>query len=283
MNVLNIVIIIAMIIYMLVLVAVIKRHRNRKRAISHIVEDKFYIAFFEKKILEKINIPKRHEKTAVYIIRFAIIFAVIYCVASLGYWLTTLIACALLIITFANIQNKKTVEATGITYIEDVNIFLDSFIPAIASGKSNEQAMLQFVDAQGDENLFNWWMNKDNLSNQIVVENKWKRIIEIYNMVKFNEERGISNSLPIVEEMQKDISTKQKYYNDYKAKMGEIKPIVLSYYFGVPFIIMTSWSNTKEFWFSTGGLICCFVLAVLFFIFEMLINKIKKSTIESMF
>lgn len=269
-------------IYVIISSIIIIKSDKRKKAVEHIQKKKIFLIFYEKKLLELLNIPKNKVGIFIYAIRLFIIITIIVMAIKMGF-IALFFILAILSIIYSNMQNSKLVDATGIKYLPLINSFLDNYIPSIASGLSNDQAMLKFVHQENDENLSDWWLNKDNIINQVVVENKWLRIIEIYNMMRFNESKGLSNSLPVIEEMQKDLNTKQKYYEDYLAKMGEIKPIILSYYIGVPLLIMMSYSQTKDFWSTIWGFGASIVLAILFFTFQLLIYKLRKDTINSLF
>ena len=281
MNLENVILVSVVILYTIIAILAINNNRKHKKVIKKIQnKNNFYLFGFEKGLLEATGMQKSKAKKYIILIRIIALSLMVVIVIKFGF-IALFLFCGVLILIYSNTQNKKLIESTGINYIIIVNEFLDSYIPAISSGLSNDQAMLKFVHSQNDENLFSWWVNRGDPNFEL--DTKWKRISEVYEMVKFNEERGINDSLPIIEQMQKDLNSKQEFYDDYESKIGEIKPIMLSYYIGLPIILAISWKQAASFWNSIGGLVCAFALSVLFFAYEMFLSKIRKSTIETMF
>lgn len=281
MNLENVILVSVVILYTIIAILAINNNRKHKKVIKKIQnKNNFYLFGFEKSLLEATGMQKSKAKKYIILIRIIALSLMVVIVIKFGF-IALFLFCGVLILIYSNTQNKKLIESTGINYIIIVNEFLDSYIPAISSGLSNDQAMLKFVHSQNDENLFSWWVNRGDPNFELDI--KWKRISEVYEMVKFNEERGINDSLPIIEQMQKDLNSKQEFYDDYESKIGEIKPIMLSYYIGLPIILAISWKQAASFWNSIGGLVCAFALSVLFFAYEMFLSKIRKSTIETMF
>lgn len=283
MNFTNLILIFSVIVYVIVFTLAVNHNRKHKKIINRIQnKDSFYFFGFEKDLIEISGMTNEKAKKYIILLRILLLSLIVLVITKFGFIALFLFLAAATLV-YSNNQNKKLIDDAGIRYIIIVNEFLDSYIPAISTGVSNDQAMLRFVRSQNDEELFNWWVNKSKPEFRLGIENKWRRIIEVYEMVRFNEERGISDSLPIIEEMQDDLNAKQKHYDDYQARIGEIKPIMFSYYIGIPIILFISWNQTQNFWSTIWGLVCAFVLAVLFFAFEMLIYKLKKSTIERIF
>ena len=107
--------------------------------------------------------------------------------------------------------------------------------------------------------------------------------MDIYDIAKYNEEKGINDYTYILNELSKDYAQKQVYYNSFMARIGEIKPIMLSYYFGVPILIAISFGQTYSFWMGFGGYIVATLVLGLFGLFKFLIYKLQKDTVKTIF
>ena len=273
---------ILMLIYVIFASVMIVNNSKKKKALEHLKKKNVFLTFYEKKIIELLNIPSSKIKVFIYTIRFLLLVALIFMATIMGF-VTLFLVLSVLTVLYFNMQTSKLVDKTGVTHLATINSFLDTFIPSIASGLSNDQSMLKFVHSTEDANLTDWWLKKDDLTSVVKLDNKWTRIVEVYNMMNFIEEKGTGDPLSIIKEMQNDLNTKQKYYDEYRAKMGEIKPIMLSYYIGVPLLIVMSYNQTRGFWNTGWGLVAAIGLAILFAIFQFLIYKLKKDSINMLF
>jgi hypothetical protein len=279
--IINIIIVALVIIYLIILYRHICFSKKKEEAISNLIEEKPIVLFkIEKRLYCKIHLSKKKMKIFVYTMRLLFVVLCAFLFMQLSSVALFFITAIFIILYFDNLINKEIDEA-GVNYIADMNGFLDMYIPAVASGSSNNQAMLKYVYAMDDKNLSDWWLNKDN--HTIKIDNKWKRMIEVYEMMKYNEEMGIDDSLDSIEELQKDLTNKDKFYNDYKGKMGEIKPTVISYYICLPLLLLMSFSQNRPFWCSLNGYIVIAILIVVFIMFEFCIYKLKKSVIHTIF
>lgn len=280
MNLTNILLIFATLAYFFYCLNYFSKKQKQEEALKQITNKTFVLYFWETKITDIIEIDAKYYRTIFIPLRILMCIGALYVSFKLGVTILFFVS-AIIIALFMDNKTKILIEEAGIKYIENINLFLDFYVPALASGQSNNQAMLKFIGQENDPHLTEWWINKD--SKTFVVNNKWKRVIEIYEMMKFNEERGIDNSLPVIEEMQKDLSQKQVFYNEYSSKMGEITPILLSYYIFVPVLLVMSINQTQDFWFSFKGLIATIVLIILFLCSQFAVFKLREHTIKTLF
>lgn len=260
-------------------------HGNEKRKELQILmntnqKHSIKIFNFEKKILEKLQIESDKSKYIIYIERLLLTFIV-----GFSFWFLRGIALAgfgALLVTFiADDSYKKVIYESGITNINRITNFINYFVPHISSGNSADQSFLSYIEYSGDIELSNYYENRDNPNFKI--KPHLKQIIDIYDIAKYNEEKGISDYTYILNELSQDMSQKQVYYNNFISRIGEIKPIMWSYYIGVPILIFVSFGQTYEFWLGIGGYIVSFVLLILFSLFKFLIFKLQKKTINVIF
>lgn len=280
MNITNIVLILLVAIYFIVFSAYLIKRSKTNKVLDQLQPKTLKMFFWEKSLLQKVKVEKRYIKPVIYLSRFLIFGGFIAVSFKIGA-IAVFFVIAGMALVFANKKTEALIEEAGINSIPELNSFLDSYVPALASGLSNDQAMSKYINGKNDQALFEWWANREN--SKYAVDARWKRTIEIYKMIKFNEDRGIEDSLPIIEQMQKDINVKQSYYNEYKAKMGEIQPILFSYYIFVPILLFVSLSQTKDFWFSLWGYVSAIGLIGLFVGSQFMVYKIRQSTIKVMF
>lgn len=188
---------------------------------------------------------------------------------------------SLAIIFLADDGYRKAIYKSGITNIGKVTNFINYFVPHINSGNSADQSLLGYIEYSKDEEIVDYYENKGNIDYEIPTH--LKQIVEIYSIAKYNEEQGIADYTYILNELSQDMSQKQIYYNSFISRMGEIKPIMWSYYFGVPILIIVSYSQTADFWGGIGGYIVSIILLILFASFKFLIYKLQKNTVNSIF
>lgn len=276
----NLLIIGAIIIYAISVFLVIGKRKKQDTAMKAVNNKKFRLLFYEKKVAEMLKIPD--ETLAKFFIPFRI--CTVALLVGAAYFMGTIamifVACAI-IIFFMNEKTKALIDETGVEYIGILNQFLDVFSPSLAAGSSTDQALLKYVSDVNDDNLLQWWVHKED--GLFELDNKWKGVVEVYNMMKFNETHGVGNGLKVIEEMQKVMTQKEKFYNEFLAKMGEIQPIMISYYVAVPILLLISLHQVHDFWFGPWGIVCAIIIVVLFMLAQYLIYKIKESTVKIMF
>lgn len=280
MNIINMVLILVVAIYFIGAVFYFVRRSKEQKAFEQLQKSSVRLFFWERKFLQSFSVNQRYVKPGIYVSR-VILFVVFGMITLKIGSIAVFISLSALVLVFANRKTEGLIEEAGINTIPELNSFLDSYIPGLASGLSNDQAMLKYINHKDDELLYDWWVNRDNPTH--VINNQFKRIVEVYKMIKFNEDRGIEDSLPIIEQMQKDLNVKQEHYNDYKARMGEIQPILMSYYIFVPVLLFISLGQTRDYWFSIWGYVSAAALIVLFIGSQFMVFKIREGTIKIMF
>lgn len=235
---------------------------------------------FENEILQKLQVEPDKVKYAIYIERILILSGI-----AVVFWFLRGIALAafgaILVSFIANDSYKKVVYESGITNINRITNFINYFVPHINSGNSADQSFLGYVEYSADEELAAYYENRDNPDFKLPTH--LRQIVDIYDIAKYNEEKGISDYTYILNELSKDMAQKQIYYNNFVSRIGEIQPIMWSYYIGVPILIFISFGQTYEFWLGAGGYIVSFILLALFATFKFLIFKLQKRTINVIF
>ena len=273
----------ALILYIFFTLIYIHGNDKRKEIQILISTDKKYrikTLNFEDYILEKLQVDPNKIKYILYIERFILISMVTFGFVMLrGIALAAFGAVA---ITWAfNDSFKKIIYESGITNISRITNFINFFVPHISSGNSADQSFLGYIEYSSDGELLNYYENRENPEYKI--PEHLKEIIDIYDIAKYNEEKGISDYTYILNELSQDMAQKQVYYNSFVAREGEIGPIVWSYYIGVPLLVVISFSQTYEFWLGVGGYVVSIVLLILFTSFKFLIFKLQKKTINTIF
>lgn len=261
----------------------IKRQRNKK--VEDLIgdfryKDKVKSFYFEAQLLKRLNLTENKAKVFLAIERVALIGSLVLILTLYRGVSLFFIGCILIGLIFRDLT-KKAVFDSGITNIPNIMNFINYFVPHINSGNSANQSFLGYIDYSNNNELREYYENIDNPEYKI--PSHLKQIIDIYDIARYNEEKGISDYIYILDELTKDIGQKQTYYNSYISRIGEIKPICWSYYIGVPVLIIVSFSTTYSFWMGKYGWLCSLVLLILFLIFKFLIYKLEKDTINTIF
>lgn len=235
---------------------------------------------YEDTLLLKLNIKPEKVAIILWIERLLILAAIVTLFIAVRA-LALVAVGAVLIIVISNDAYKKVIYKSGITNISRVTNFINFFVPHINSGNSADQSFLGYIEYAKDEELMEFYENRDNP--EFVIPPHLKQITDIYDIAKYNEEKGISDYTYILNELSEDMAQKQVYYNSFISRMGEIKPIMWSYYIGVPILIIVSFSQTYDFWMAGGGYIVGGILLALFAIFKFLIYRLQKKTVTVIF
>lgn len=276
-------VLIALLVYTIVVVVYAKNSAQRKELESLMSNTQKYemkTFHYEDEILKKLQIKPNSVKFVIYVERFIVVSLLIVAF----YYLRGLALAALgaiVIAITADQAYKKVLYESGITNIPRVMNFINYFVPHINSGNSADQSFLGYVEYSGDEDLASFYENRDNPDFKLPAH--LKQIVDIYDIAKYNEEKGISNYTYILNELSEDMSQKQIYYNSFVSRISEIKPICWSYYIAVPLLICISFKQTLDFWMAGGGYLVSIVLLALFAGFKFLIYRLQKKTIETIF
>jgi hypothetical protein len=186
-----------------------------------------------------------------------------------------------LIILASEDAYKRVIYNSGITNINRIMNFINYFVPHINSGNSADQSLLGYVQYSRDEDLASFYEHRG--EHDYKLQPHLRQIVDVYDIAKYNEEKGINDYAYILNELSKDYAQKQVYYNSFIARIGEIKPIMLSYYFGVPILIFVSFAQTRTFWMGFGGYVVAILTLILFGTFKFLIYKLQKDTVKTIF
>lgn len=235
---------------------------------------------FEDAILKKFKIEPDKVRFVLYIER-VLIFTTLAISVYFFKGLAVAGFLAILIVFFSEDAYKKVIYESGITNINKVMNFINFFVPHINSGHSANQSLLGYIEYSLDTELSEYYENKDN--QDYIIPTHLRQIVDIYDIARYNEEKGISDYTYILNELSKDMAQKQIYYNSFISRIGEIQPIMWSYYIGVPILIGISLGQTYDFWMGIGGYVVAFILLILFGLFKFLIFKLQKKTINVIF
>lgn len=202
----------------------------------------------------------------------AIILGIIF------HWMAVYFVFEVIMYIWSNWKTAQVEDENGLTFIPKTNAFLDMYIPAVNNGQSVNQIMDRFVDQEKDPELTLWW-NSEN-RNEIDPPLAWNDVVKIYRNGYYSEQNGNVDSAEVY---QRDIMKQMAYYNMFKEKIGEIKPIKLCYYVFMPIILIMSWINDPSFWGGVFGIVDVILLCMLLFIFTFFMNDIHKETCQKLF
>lgn len=276
-------VLIALLVYIVVVIIYTKNNAQRKEIENLMLENHNYgmkTFHYEDEILKKLQVKANSVKFVIYIERFIILS---FLIVSFYYLRGLALAAfgAIIIAISTDQAYKKVLYESGITNIPKVMNFINYFVPHINSGNSADQSFLGYVEYSGDEELAEYYENRNNPDFKLPPH--LKQIVDIYDIAKYNEEKGINNYTYILNELSEDMAQKQIYYNSFVSRISEIKPICWSYYVAVPILIVVSFKQTLDFWMNGGGYVVSIVLLALFAGFKVLIYKLQKKTIETIF
>lgn len=273
----------AILVYFAIIAVSLNRWEQQKRLNIIIQEgrkDARRIFFYERTLLDKLHIEPEKVRTALMVERILLFVAILVLFLTIR-GLTILLVGAIFITLFFDDAYKVVIYESGIENVPRVVNFINFFIPHINSGNSADQSLLAYIQYSRDEELAEFYEHKDNLEHKL--QPHLKQIVDIYDVAKYNEEKGISDYTYILNEIAQDYSQKQVYYNSFISRIGEIKPIVLSYYIACPFLIILSMQQTHDFWMGIGGVVVAIVTLILFGIFKALIFRLQKQTVSDIF
>lgn len=259
---------------------------ERKKRLNLIIDDNIggqdgiRIFFFERTILDKLHINPEKIRSIIYVERTLLLLLLILMLLSI-HGLSILVFGAIFIIIATEDAYRKVIYDSGITNINHIMNFTNFFVPHINGGNSADQSLLGYIEYSGDEELASFYEHRNDPNYKL--QPHLQQIVDIYDIAKYNEEKGINDYAYILNELLKDYSQKQVYYNNFVSRIGEIKPIMLSYYFGVPILIIISFGQTYNFWMGIGGYIVAIITLILFGTFKFLIYKLQKDTVKTIF
>lgn len=273
----------SILVYFAIIAVSLNRWEQQKRLNVIIQEgrkDARRVFFFERALLDRLHIEPEKVHTALMVER-VLLFIAIFVLFMTIKGITILFVGAVFITLFFNDAYKVVIYESGIENVPRVVNFINFFIPHINSGNSADQSLLAYIQYSRDDELAEFYEHKGDIEYKL--QPHLKQIVDIYDVAKYNEEKGISDYTYILNEIAQDYSQKQVYYNSFISRIGEIKPIVMSYYIAVPFLIILSMQQTYDFWMGIGGVIVAIVTLILFAIFKALIFRLQKQTVKDIF
>lgn len=286
-----IVVLLVVFIYLIVVISYFHK-QNREKKMKDIVDSEYEAIIqeeefkkkevketipmldIEKFAYEAIGISKN--KAAIMMVRIAAVAAII-CLGFAMRVLAIFIAFEVIMILRTKVEDKKIEDEIGISRTQIINKFLDFYIPSVQSGISVRQTMQNFIASNGDEDLVEWFYSTDPNKK---IPRQWEEIINVYENGISSEEAGMTDK---AEYYQEEIDRLMGYFNNYKAKIGEVNPICSCYYIGVPVVAYMSYSNFTDLWSGFVGVLMVAALCILFFAFNRLVQKTKKDCVNKVF
>lgn len=267
------------------LVVIFMNNLKNDNYINKVIQNDYYnkemkTFFYEANLLRKLKISPNKVKFVLYAFRFFTLFFLVSLFVMLD-GLALLFIGWVVVLFYTEDAYKKAIMDSGVNNIASINNFINFFVPYISGGNSAEQSLLAYIGYSNDVELKEWYENRNNKS--FVVPKHVSQIVDIYDIALYNEEKGINNYLYILNELSKDYSKKQEYFNGFISRIGEIKPTTWSFIIGVPVIILVSYQQTISFWSGIGGYVMSIILTILFAVYRFLILKLQKDTIKAVF
>lgn len=240
---------------------------------------------FERFMLSRFNIPEERASAFLLAERAMIIAIAVLLYTFFGVLGITIFFCA---VTFFIMDNNKReeIERSGVTRIQDTVAFMDFFTPLIASGSSATQAFNAYLtkldnDSPYKELLVEYIDRRSEEDYTYTTPEMIKDITSIYEAALYNEKMGSSDYLYIIQEAKDTLFQKSVYYSEFNSKTLEVlKPIELAYYIGVPAIAIMLYGSVGDFWFTLPGVLTAIAVAVLFFCFKALCNRLAIGTLH---
>lgn len=240
---------------------------------------------FERFLLSRFNIPEERASAFLLAERAMIIAIAVLLYTFFGVLGITIFFCA---VTFFIMDNNKReeIERSGVTRIQDTVAFMDFFTPLIASGSSATQAFNAYLtkldnDSPYKELLVEYIDRRSEEDYTYTTPEMIKDITSIYEAALYNEKMGSSDYLYIIQEAKDTLFQKSVYYSEFNSKTLEVlKPIELAYYIGVPAIAIMLYGSVGDFWFTLPGVLTAIAVAVLFFCFKALCNRLAIGTLH---
>lgn len=235
---------------------------------------------WEDAVLKKFNIKPSEALFFLYVERIILIVALVAVTVLLkGLGLAAVLA-VLISLIFSD-MNKKMIYNSGITNIPYIVSFINFFVPQINSGVSADQALARFIETNADEDLAEYYKNRDNADYKMPVH--LKQVVDVYQLAIYNENLGMNDYTYILMEMSEDINQKSTYYNKFMGAIGEIKPTGYAFSFGVPILIAASYTQTADFWQGGFGWLAAFAIVALYATYKFLVYKLQEKTINKIF
>ena len=272
-------------------VYVYKRHEQEtiKKKLGTSRKKNFIKVFsFEEKIMQKIGIPK--ERWQLFSIGIKVI---LFLVAILSYkavgWLGLVIVSCIAVNLYFNDKLAKLLRESNVESLDVTLDFITIFKAEVSSGSSVLIAMQKYIVQLESTRTWDKQFLNNYIDNPSIVKlyDKYdyahlNMVMYIYNMAAYAEEKGYSDTIETtIENIRNNIIKKKRYYNQYVAKSSEIiRPITVSYYVGIPFMVLTVMDSTNGFWTTFVGLIAAIVMFAIFFGFRFSVFKMSKSTME---
>ena len=240
---------------------------------------------FERYLIFRFNVPEDKVATFLLAERAMIIVSAVLLYTFFGVLGITIFFC---VVTFFIMDNSKReeIERSGVTRIQDTVAFMDFFTPLIASGSSATQAFNAYLTKLDNESpykelLVEYIDRRSEEDYTYVTPEMIKDITSIYEAALYNEKMGSSDYLYIIQEAKDTLFQKSVYYSEFNSKTLEVlKPIELAYYIGVPAIAIMLYGSVGDFWFTLPGVLTAIAVAVLFFCFKALCNRLAIGTLH---
>lgn len=238
------------------------------------IKEKISMLSFEKYIYSKLKIEDK--KGMIWLFRIGAI-AVLTFLGFTLHLLAIFFAFEIIMILWVQIKDQEIEDEIGVSRTERINKFLDFYIPSVSAGTSVRQTMQNYIASFGDKDIIEWFYSTEA---DKLIPREWEEVINIYENGIASEDAGLPDKAPIYQE---EMDRLMQYFNNYKQKLGEIKPICWCYYIGIPVICIMSYNNLPEVWSTFLGFVLVAILCILFAAFSLFAQKAKKDCTEKIF
>lgn len=243
---------------------------------------------FEEKIMKKLGVPKERWQLFSVVIKLAVIVIALITYKAVG-WLGLVVAGCVFVNLYFSDKLAKLLRESNVESLDVTLDFITIFKAEVSGGSSTLIAMQKYIsqlesNRGWDKQFLNSYIDNPSITK---LYDKYdyahlNMVLYIYNMASYAEEKGYSDSIEgTIENIRENIIKKKRYYNQYVAKSSEIiRPITVSYYIGIPFMVFTVMDTTNGFWETWIGLIAAIVMLAIFVGFRFSVFKMSKSTME---
>lgn len=272
-------------------VYVYKRHEQEtiKKKLGTSKKKNFIKVFsFEEKIMQKIGIPKERWQLFSVGIKIVLVLIAILSYKAVG-WLGLVVVACIAVNLYFNDKLAKLLRESNVESLDVTLDFITIFKAEVSGGSSTLIAMQKYIAQIESSRMWDKQFLNNYIDNPSIIKlyDKYdyahlNMVMYIYSMASYAEEKGYSDTIETtIENIRNNIIKKKRYYNQYVAKSSEIiRPITVSYYIGIPFMVLTVMDSTNGFWTTFVGLIAAIVMFAIFFGFRFSVFKMSKSTME---
>ena len=188
----NVVMILAvLIVYITLVIFAINRWDTKRKMEVYLdqgTQEGMKLLFFERMVTKALDLQPERIAPFIHIERITIIALLLIATVAL-HGLALLAFGAVLVVVYFHDAYKACIYDSGITNIPNIVNFINYFVPHINSGNSADQSFLGYIEYSGDVGLAEYYERKEEPG--FALEPHLRQIVDIYEIAKYNEEKGI--------------------------------------------------------------------------------------------